>query len=114
MPIYMDRHEMEGLTAKDVAHAHEMDIEVQEKYGVKILTYWYDQDRGTGFCLIDAPDKETAARLHRDTHGNVPLDVIDVDLSAVEGVPGPDFRSAVAQTGSSAGDRFRLSGGNVH
>jgi class 3 adenylate cyclase len=84
MPIFMDRHEMKGLTAKEVAHAHEMDIEVQEKYGVKILTYWYDQDRGTGFCLIDAPDKESAARLHRDTHGNVPLDVIDVDLSAVE------------------------------
>lgn len=84
MPIYMDRHEMKGLTAGEVAHAHEMDMKVQDQYGVKFLTYWFDQDRGTGFCLIEAPDKEAAARVHKDTHGNVPLDVIDVDLSAVE------------------------------
>lgn len=109
MPIFMDRHEMKGLTAKEVAQAHEMDIEVQEKYGVKILTYWYDQDRGTGFCLIDAPDKETATRLHRDTHGNVPLDVIDVDLSAVEAFLGriADPPSLVPGDGPAIDSAFR-------
>lgn len=84
MPIYMDRHDMRGLTASDVARAHEMDLEVQEKYGVRFLTYWHDQDRSTGFCLIDAPDKESATRVHSETHGNEAVDVIEVDLSAVE------------------------------
>lgn len=84
MPIYMDRHEMKGLTAEEVARAHQMDLEVQDQYGVKFMTYWFDQERGTGFCLIDAPDKETAVRVHKDTHGNGALDVIEVDLSAVE------------------------------
>ena len=84
MPIYMDRHDMKGLTAADVVRAHEMDLEVQDKYGVRFLTYWHDQDRETGFCLIDAPDKETAARVHKETHGHEASDVIDVDLSAVE------------------------------
>ena len=26
------------------------------RYGVRFLTYWFDEARGTGFCLIDAPD----------------------------------------------------------
>ncbi len=108
MPIFMDRHEMKGLTAEEVAGAHELDLKVQDQYGVRMLTYWYDQDRGTGFCLIDAPDMETATRIHRETHGLEAIDIIEVDLSAVEAFLGrisdppaktpeaaPDFDSAV-------------------
>ena len=84
MPIFMDRHHMKGLTPADVARAHEMDVEVQDRYGVRFMTYWYDVDRETGFCLIDAPDAETAKRVHKETHGNEALDIIAVDLSAVE------------------------------
>lgn len=84
MPIFLDRHDLSGLSAADIAEAHRMDVEVQEKYGVKFMTYWFDEDRGSGFCLIDAPDSETAVRVHGETHGNVALDVIEVELSAVE------------------------------
>jgi len=35
-------------------------LEAQGKYGVKFLTCWYDAERRTTFCLVDAPDKETA------------------------------------------------------
>jgi class 3 adenylate cyclase len=48
------------------------------------LTYWFDESRGTGFCLIDAPDIETAMRVHEKAHGDVAKDVIEVDLSAVK------------------------------
>ena len=56
MPIFLDRHDIKGLTAADIAEAHRKDLEAQDKYGVRFLTYWFDQHRASGFCLIDAPD----------------------------------------------------------
>ena len=84
MPIFLDRHDLRGLTAADIAEAHRKDLEVQDRYGVRFLTYWFDEARGNGFCLIDAPDIETAMRVHDEAHGDVAKDVIEVDLSAVE------------------------------
>ncbi|MDF2997137.1 MAG: cyclase [Xanthobacteraceae bacterium] len=84
MPIFLDRHDLRGLTAADIAEAHRKDLEVQEGYGVRFLTYWFDETRGTTFCLIDAPDIQTAMRVHDEAHGCVAKDVIEVDLSAVE------------------------------
>ena len=84
MPIFLDRHDLRGLTAADIAEAHRKDLEVQDRYGVRFLTYWFDEARGNGFCLVDAPDIETAMRVHDEAHGDVAKDVIEVDLSAVE------------------------------
>jgi class 3 adenylate cyclase len=84
MPIFLDRHDMQGTSAEEVATAHLKDLEIQDDYGVKFLTYWFDAGRGTTFCLVDAPDKETAQRVHKDAHGHVAGDIIEVALSAVE------------------------------
>ncbi|WP_026157348.1 nickel-binding protein [Rhizobium leguminosarum] len=84
MPIFMDRHFLEGTSAADVARAHRMDLDIQDKYGVKFLTYWFDQRRGTAFCLVDAPDAETAQCVHREAHGFVAGEIVEVALSAVE------------------------------
>lgn len=84
MPIFVDRHDLAGLTAADIAEAHRRDLEVQGAYGVRFLTYWFDDARKTGFCLIDAPDAETAQRVHAEAHGSLATDFIEVDLSAVE------------------------------
>ena len=84
MPIFLDRHDMKGTTAAEVAAAHLKDLAIQDRYGVKFLTYWFDEDRGTTFCLVDAPDKQTAQQVHSEAHGDIAGDVIDVDLSAVE------------------------------
>lgn len=84
MPIFLDRHDLTGLTAADVAEAHRKDLEIQKQYGVRFLTYWFDDTRGSAFCLIDAPDIETAMRVHDEAHGDVAKDVIEVDLSAVQ------------------------------
>ncbi len=63
MPLYMDVHQkIEGLTADAVTHAHAADVQTQEKYGVEYLKYWYDKSNGKVFCLIQAPNKELAAR----------------------------------------------------
>src|SRR5262249_21284623 len=60
------------------------DLEIQDKYDVRYMTYWFDHRRGTGFCLVDAPDAATAERVHREAHGEIPTDIIAVDLTAVE------------------------------
>ena len=36
MPICMDRHEMEGATARALADAHQKDLKLQAKFGVKL------------------------------------------------------------------------------
>jgi hypothetical protein len=70
MPLYRDVHErVEGLTAQAVAQAHAKDLEVQAKYGVKYLKYWFDEHTGKVFCLVEAPNKEAAASVHRHAHG---------------------------------------------
>jgi hypothetical protein len=72
MPIFMDRHDVPGSTAEDIAEAHRKHVEIQDKYGIKYMTYWHDAERGTGFCLVDAPDAATAAHVHREAHGQIP------------------------------------------
>ena len=84
MPIFMDRHDMRGMRAVDVANAHSKDLEVQERHGVKYMAYWYDEGRGSGFCLVDAPDAATAEQVHREAHGQIPNAIIPVELAAVE------------------------------
>src|SRR5579872_7029239 len=84
MPIFLDRHDVSEASAEDVAKLHVKDLEVQDKYGVKFLTYWYDSARGTTFCLVDAPNKEMADTVHAEAHGHVANEMIAVDLSAVE------------------------------
>jgi class 3 adenylate cyclase len=84
MPIFLDRHDVVEFSAEEVAKLHVKDLEIQDQYGVKFLTYWYDAERRTTFCLVDAPDKETADRVHAEAHGHVANQMIAVDLSAVE------------------------------
>ncbi len=70
MPLFMDvHHKVEGLTAEAVAGAHKADLETQGRYGVEYLKYWFDEASGKVFCLVDAPDAETATQVHREAHG---------------------------------------------
>lgn len=84
MPVYMDRHYIEGATRHAVADAHQKDLGLQDKYNVKFLTYWFDEMRSTAFCLIEAPDRETIERAHNEAHGSVPNEVLEVDPAVVD------------------------------
>ena len=78
--LYLDMHKnLEGLTAKALADAHKKDLEVEGKYGVKYLKYWYNKDEGTVYCLSEAPSKEAAIAVHREAHGMVPDEIIEVN-----------------------------------
>ena len=79
MPMYMDIHKnKKGVTAEKVAEAHKKDLTVQAKHGVKFIDYWYNEEEGTVFCLSEAPNKEAPMAVHREAHGGVPDEVIEV------------------------------------
>ena len=79
MPLYMDiHHKVESLTADTVMHAHEADLQTQEKHGVNYLKYWFDESNGKVFCLVEAPNKEAAATVHREAHGLEADEIIEV------------------------------------
>ena len=69
MTTFIDIHDLPGVKAEDVAGAHAADVRVQAQYGVDYRHYWVDEAAGKVFCLVDAPDRETAARVHREAHG---------------------------------------------
>lgn len=99
MPVYMDRHYVEGATRHAVADAHQKDLALQEKYDLKFLTYWFDETRCTAFCLIEAPNRETIERAHNEAHGLIPNEVLEVDPAVVEAFLGriKDPPSAAAE-----------------
>lgn len=83
MPLYMDtHHKVEGLTAEAVAGAHQRDLEVQGKHGVSYQKYWFDEGSGKVFCLVEAPSKEAAEAVHREAHGLLADEIIEVKEGA--------------------------------
>jgi AraC-like DNA-binding protein len=79
----MDRHDLDQVTAKDVAEAHREDLKIQHKYKCNGLTYWYDEERGTAFCLIEAPNADCVKQMHDAAHGLVPHEIIEVESNVV-------------------------------
>jgi hypothetical protein len=72
VPLYMDVHTIEGgVSAADVAGAHQKDLETQGAYGVSYKRYWVDEEAGKIFCLVEADRAEDAVAVHREAHGLV-------------------------------------------
>ncbi len=88
MPLYMDIHNLHGVTAEDVAKAHAADLEAQRKYGVEYRKYWVNENCGKVFCLVHAPNAEAASQVHREAHGLVAEKIIEVEPELAEGFLG--------------------------
>ena len=85
MPIYMDRHDVsDEVTASHVAQLHKEDLKIQHKFDCRGLTYWFDGQRKTAFCLVEAPNKEAIKNMHDHAHGQLPHRIIKVDDTIVE------------------------------
>ena len=79
MPLYMDIHKkIDGVTPEALIEAHRKDMATQEKYGVNYRRYYLDKDTSTVFCLVEAPNKEAAERVHREAHGLVADEIHEV------------------------------------
>jgi len=82
MPLFMDLHKAtdyeEKPTVEEIKRSHIADLAVQDKYGVKFLQYWINEEAGMVFCLMEGPDKESCEAVHQEAHGNMPCNVIEL------------------------------------
>ncbi|MEO6172505.1 MAG: DUF4242 domain-containing protein, partial [Arenimonas sp.] len=88
MPLFMDVHQIEGITAEELAKAHAADMEVQGHYDVEYIKYWFNEGCGKIFCLVHAPTAEAANLVHSKAHGQVAAKIIEVDPDLVDGFMG--------------------------
>lgn len=77
--MYLDRHDVVGITAQQLADAHTQDLEAQEKHGVHYHTYWFDEERGSVFCLAEGPSKEALQAVHGEAHGQLASWILELD-----------------------------------
>ena len=89
MPLYMDIHTVPGATPEALKEAHDADLAVQHKHHVCYHKYWFNQEAGKVFCLVEAPNPEAAAAVHREAHGLVAEKIIEVDPDMADGLLGP-------------------------
>ncbi len=76
----MDIHKnIKGLTKQAAEGAHQKDLEVQGKHGAKFHNYWYKETDGIVFCFAEAPNKEAFAAVHREAHGLMADEIIEVN-----------------------------------
>ena len=79
MPLYLDVHTVAGgVSIDDVAKAHAADLQTQQKYDVRYLRYWVDEQQGKIFCLVEAPSSEAANGVHREAHGLIADEIFRV------------------------------------
>ena len=78
MPLYMDLHKTGESTAEDLAKAHLKDLEIQSKYNVRYVTYWFDERERRAYCFVEAQSKEAAEAVHREAHGLVANEITEV------------------------------------
>lgn len=79
MPLYMDIHFVGEVSVEDTRKAHLADLAIQEKYGVKYHQYWFNEETGTIYCLMEAPDKESCAATHREANGVTACQITEVE-----------------------------------
>ena len=84
MPMYMDIHDMPGVTRDDLAKAHAADMKVQGQFGVEYHKYWLNEATGKVFCLCTAPNADAAVSVHRQAHGAMAQRIIEVTPDLAE------------------------------
>ena len=90
--LYIDVHHLGAgkVSAKDVAGAHQKDLAVEQKYGVSMLRYWFDEANGDVYCLASAPNPEAIQHTHAEAHGLLPDKIYEVTAGKEELIKGAD------------------------
>lgn len=111
MPLYMDIHNLEDITLDRLNELHHLDCDVQQRYGVRYLKWWWNETSGKVFCLVEAPDTEAANAVHREAHGFVCDGIIEVEASMTESLMGEppvsNHGAALVSDGSGVDSGFR-------
>ncbi len=94
MPLFIDIHEIPGVTSALAAAEHIKDIDAQGPFAVNYSKYWLNEETGKIFCLCEAPDAEAAAAVHRLAHGVGAERIIEVTPELSELFLGPAMTDA--------------------
>jgi class 3 adenylate cyclase len=87
----MDIHRnVQGISLEDVVEAHNADLAAQGDFNVHYLRWWFNQDLGSIYCLVDAPSADAAVQVHKHGHGLVADEIIPVEQGIVDELLGPD------------------------
>jgi len=78
MPIYMDFHDLTEVTVEGSQKAHSRDVSVQEKYKVRYLQYWINEQEGKAYCLIEGPNKKACKATHKEANGVEACNLVEV------------------------------------
>lgn len=75
--LFLDLHVLGPgkVTAAAVAGAHQKDLAVEKKHGVKLINYWLDEKNGVIMCLAQAPNADSLINTHKEAHGLLPVRV---------------------------------------
>jgi leucyl aminopeptidase (aminopeptidase T) len=81
VPVFMDTHRFKDEMPSDeeIRKAHAADVSVQERHGVNYMKYWVSNEAKVVHCLVEAPDAETAKRVHAEATGLMPDEIYEVD-----------------------------------
>ncbi|MCW9708959.1 nickel-binding protein [Fodinibius salsisoli] len=93
MPLYMDCHDTPGIKIEEAEKAHLKDLAVQEKFHVKYLAYWVNEDSGKVFCLMKAPNKEAIHKTHLLANGIKTCNIVEVEGGLYSAFMGKDLRN---------------------
>jgi Protein of unknown function (DUF4242) len=65
MAKFMDVHSgFFGVTADQLAAAHQADLDIEGAEGVHFQQAWLDPEAGKVFCLATGPSREAVLRIH--------------------------------------------------
>lgn len=84
MPLYIDFHKAVNATVEELKMAHLAYKAVQQKYGVTYHQFWVNEEEGTVFCLVEAPDKETCEAIHQEADGLMTCSIVEVEAGMYE------------------------------
>jgi hypothetical protein len=92
--LYFDMHDVGkgGIKAKDVAEAHKKDLATQGQYGVAFKAYWVAEQAGKIYCLAEAPSPEMANSVHKQAHGLVADEILEVTADTMNWKPTPGMK----------------------
>jgi hypothetical protein len=82
MPRFMDVHDgFFGVSAEELAAAHQLDLDFEKEEGVHYEHAWLDPKAGKVFCLATGPSKEAVMRVH-ERAGHPTPNVYEVPIEA--------------------------------
>jgi AraC-like DNA-binding protein len=93
MPLYIDYHDLDDFnenTLEQLRQGHKLDLAAQKKYDVEYKHYYISKDNKKAYCVMEGPDKASCEAVHREAHGVVACNIVEVELSqygAILGIP---------------------------